>query len=91
MYLCEFVVACRAGQTQQALPLLRVLVDASALIQQLAHGIDVSVRARLGQATAKNNQTATITATVQVQLLCVLQDIGDAAQRIRLTTLNKQE
>jgi hypothetical protein len=44
-----------------------VFVDAPPLIQQLPHGIDIPVRARLRQATAENNQTATITGTVAAQ------------------------
>lgn len=68
LYLCELIVSSRAGQTEQALSFLCVLVDAVALVQQLLHRVHVSVGAGLRQATAKNNQTATITATVQAKL-----------------------
>lgn len=67
-YLCKLIVSSGAGQTEQALSFFCVLVDAVALVQQLLHRIHVSVGAGLRQATAKNNQTATITATVQVKL-----------------------
>lgn len=67
-YLCELIVSSGAGQTEQALSFFCVLVDAVALVQQLLHCVHVSVGAGLRQATAKNNQTATITATVQAKL-----------------------